>query len=136
MRTENVPALKIHRLSQEQYNNAFTQDRLEENAIYLTPEVVQDVLINKKENITELTFLNFGGVSNTKTVQIGKEDVIEKTNTITDISIKEQADGSVVFTNIMADGSEEQIIIRSNEEGNPSALSYNGVEIPIHFEVE
>lgn len=38
MITENVPILKIHKLSQAQYDREFAAGRIDENAIYLTPE--------------------------------------------------------------------------------------------------
>ena len=38
MKTENLPTLKIHKLSQEQYDREFEAGRTEENAFYLTPE--------------------------------------------------------------------------------------------------
>lgn len=39
MITENVTTLKMHKLTQEQYNRELENGNLEENAIYLTPEV-------------------------------------------------------------------------------------------------
>ena len=39
MITENVPVLKMHKLTQEQYNREFENGNLEENALYLTPEI-------------------------------------------------------------------------------------------------
>ncbi len=38
MIVENLATLKIHRLTQEQYNKALLEGRLEENSLYLTPE--------------------------------------------------------------------------------------------------
>lgn len=38
MTTENISALKIHKMSQEQYNRELAAGRIEENAIYLTPD--------------------------------------------------------------------------------------------------
>lgn len=39
MKTENVSALKIHRLSQEQYDREHQNGNIEENAMYLTPYI-------------------------------------------------------------------------------------------------
>lgn len=39
MITENVSTLKIHKLTQEQYNREFENGTLEESSMYLTPEV-------------------------------------------------------------------------------------------------
>lgn len=38
MIVENLSTLKIHKLSQEQYDNALAAGTLDENAIYLTPD--------------------------------------------------------------------------------------------------
>ena len=38
MTTENISALKIHKMSQEQYDRELAAGRIEENAIYLTPD--------------------------------------------------------------------------------------------------
>lgn len=38
MNTQNLSTLKIHKLSQEQYDRELAAGRLEENAIYLTPD--------------------------------------------------------------------------------------------------
>ena len=38
MLTENLSTLKIHRLTQEQYNRELAAGRIDENAIYLTPD--------------------------------------------------------------------------------------------------
>lgn len=37
-KTQNVPNLRIHKLTQEQYNNALEAGFIEDNAIYLTPD--------------------------------------------------------------------------------------------------
>lgn len=39
MTTENISTLKIHKMSQEQYDRELAAGRIEENAIYLTPDV-------------------------------------------------------------------------------------------------
>ena len=38
MITENVTTLKIHKLTQEQYDTALAAGNLDENALYLTPD--------------------------------------------------------------------------------------------------
>lgn len=35
---ENVPTLKIHKLTQEQYDRELAAGNLDENALYLTPD--------------------------------------------------------------------------------------------------
>jgi hypothetical protein len=37
LKTENLSTLKIHKLSQEQYNREFDAGNIDPNAIYLTP---------------------------------------------------------------------------------------------------
>ena len=38
MKTENLSTLKIHKLSQEQYDRELEAGRIDEGALYLTPE--------------------------------------------------------------------------------------------------
>ena len=38
MITENLSTLKIHKLTQEQYNRALENGTLDDNALYLTPD--------------------------------------------------------------------------------------------------
>lgn len=38
MITESLPALKIHKLTQEQYERALAAGNIDENALYLTPD--------------------------------------------------------------------------------------------------
>ena len=53
MITENVSTLKIHRLTQEQYDRELAAGRLDANAIYLTPDESDNELITV-EDIDEL----------------------------------------------------------------------------------
>ena len=43
MKTENLSTLKIHRLTQEQYNRELEAGRIDENALYLTPDEGSDL---------------------------------------------------------------------------------------------
>ena len=43
MKTENLPALKIHKLSQAQYERELAAGRIDETAIYLTPDETVDL---------------------------------------------------------------------------------------------
>lgn len=38
MKTENLSTLKIHKLTQEQYDRELAAGRIDENALYLTPD--------------------------------------------------------------------------------------------------
>lgn len=51
MKTENLSTLKIHKLTQEQYDRELSAGRIDESAIYLTPdeEVDFDVYATKEE---------------------------------------------------------------------------------------
>lgn len=50
---------------------------------------------------------------------------------ITAIAVTESADGSVTMVNTLADGGTETLVISPDANGNPSKLTYNGIEIPI-----
>jgi hypothetical protein len=39
MKTENVSALKIHKMSQEQFDREFENGNVSDNEMYLTPDV-------------------------------------------------------------------------------------------------
>lgn len=45
MITENLSTLKIHKLTQAQYDRELAAGNLDENALYLTPEEVKDVVV-------------------------------------------------------------------------------------------
>lgn len=57
MRTENLSTLKIHKLTQEQYERELAAGRIDENALYLTPDesisvddVLSDISTNPVQN--------------------------------------------------------------------------------------
>ena len=43
MITENISTLKIHKLTQEQYDRELEAGRIDENALYLTPDEGMDL---------------------------------------------------------------------------------------------
>lgn len=59
MNTENLSTLKIHKLTQEQYDRELSAGRIDENALYLTPDVEVDLsglatledLVNKADKV-------------------------------------------------------------------------------------
>ena len=60
MITENLSTLKIHKLTQEQYDREFVADNLNENEIYLTPDRSISVWQpNTKYRIGDLALVNF-----------------------------------------------------------------------------
>ena len=46
MNTENLSTLKIHKLTQAQYDRELEAGRIEENALYLTPDTVDQYQLN------------------------------------------------------------------------------------------
>ena len=46
MNTENLSILKIHKLSQEQYNRELAAGNIESNSIYLVPDEMQNIIDN------------------------------------------------------------------------------------------
>lgn len=53
MITENVSTLKIHKLTQEQYDTALAAGSLDENALYLTPNADGTLTIANVEGLQE-----------------------------------------------------------------------------------
>ena len=53
MITENVTTLKIHKLTQEQYNTALAAGNLDENALYLTPNADGTLTIANVDGLQE-----------------------------------------------------------------------------------
>ena len=52
MITENLSTLKIHKLTQEQYDREFAAGRIDENALYLTPD--EDIDLSEYVTINQL----------------------------------------------------------------------------------
>lgn len=50
MITEALNTLKIHKLTQEQYDNALATGNIDENAVYLTPEGDISVAVDEDGN--------------------------------------------------------------------------------------
>jgi hypothetical protein len=55
MITENLSTLKIHKLTQEQYDRELASGRLDENALYLTPDEDDYVKNTELEKILNMT---------------------------------------------------------------------------------
>jgi hypothetical protein len=54
--TENISTLKIHKLTQEQYERELAAGNLDENALYLTPDDIT------KENVRQNVIRDFKNV--------------------------------------------------------------------------
>lgn len=66
MFTENVSTLKIHKLTQEQYERELASDKIDETALYLTPD--DNVDLTSDQTITGIkTFSN--------RIQIGESSI-------------------------------------------------------------
>ena len=58
MKYENVSTLQIHKLTQEQYDRALAEGRIDENAIYLTPDEELDLSIYATEEYVDAATKN------------------------------------------------------------------------------
>lgn len=77
MITENLSTLKIHKLTQEQYDRELASGNIDENALYLTPDVVTDVdeLIDMMNEYKEETNTALSGKSDTTHTHDNYEEV-------------------------------------------------------------
>ena len=55
MITENLSTLKIHKLSQEQYDREFAAGNIDNSAIYLTPDTSADVDLSNYATLEQLS---------------------------------------------------------------------------------
>ena len=132
MITENLSTLKIHKLSQEQYNRELAAGRLDETALYLTPEETIDFSVyatvaqlNDKINTDNLIHESFGAAVAELSELVG----IEKVETQISNAIKDKADkadlehthpelelaaGAVLFTSAQELDAYEQEQARAN----------------------
>ena len=53
MKTENLSTLKIHKLTQKQYDNAVKTGNIDETALYLTPDSEEIILKSSSEGSTK-----------------------------------------------------------------------------------
>lgn len=60
-------------------------------------------------------------------------NIVTGQRALTAIAITEAADGSVTIVDTLEGGVTETIVIGADESGNPSSLTYNGVEIPLSW---
>ena len=70
MNVSNLPILKMHKLTNDQFNRAFEAENIDEHALYLTPDIVPDVIIDKTDTVTKVDFINFGETTSVKTIEV------------------------------------------------------------------
>lgn len=59
MNTENLSTLKIHKLTQEQYDRELDAGRIDENALYLTPDKEIDLSSYATHEYVDTALANF-----------------------------------------------------------------------------
>ncbi len=59
------------------------------------------------------------------------DDVLAAIPTVTDVTVTENADGSVTMVNTLSDGSTETIVVTADADGNPNSMTVNGAVIPV-----
>lgn len=87
MITENLSALKIHKLTQAQYNRERDANRLEENVFYLTPDEVLDTTFSVDGNAADTKVVGdlLGNFTELKTTN--KNDIVSIVNELHDLII-------------------------------------------------
>lgn len=84
MKTENLSTLKIHKLSQEQYNREVQNGTIDENALYLTPD----------EEIDLTPYPTLEHVSNTYETKVEAIEKLTEAKTYTDIVASGKSDSN------------------------------------------
>ena len=104
MITENLSTLKIHKLTQAQYNRELAAGRIDENALYLTPDEERGTNITTKA----ITLYAAGWTNLSQTVSVDRVD-IDNTIVVTSsptshaaygeagVYCLEQSDGTLTF---------------------------------------
>ena len=73
MKVENISTLKIHKLTQEQYDRELAAGRIDENAIYLTPDKEIDLSdYAKKTEINDILISMFNAIGSISETDIAK----------------------------------------------------------------
>jgi hypothetical protein len=108
----------------------------------MADKAISELTAAKQVTPTDLFVLDQDGVAKKLTGQILKEwlrSICKEDNasvsgsgvTVTDVSVTENADGSVTMVNTLSDGSAETIVVTADENGNPNGLTVNGTAIPV-----
>ena len=150
---ENLSTLKIHKLSQAQYDRELAAGRIDENALYLTPDdeggsiaehnsaldahsnmgwlTSEDVATSDPTPLDADTLDGYDASYFDEQIDELREIVNRDNLSITSISVTEASDGTVTITSILDNDDVETVVIIADANGNPSALTYNGIPIPI-----
>lgn len=96
--TETLPTLKIHRLTQEEYDQELENGTLEENALYLTPEEEIDLSgyatveqLNDKANISHTH-----EISDVNNLQVSLDEILVDTKSYTDNAVAQKAQVQII----------------------------------------
>lgn len=128
MITENLSTLKIHQLTQKQYNREFESGTIDKNALYLTPEEAIDLSnyvtleqLNEKADAihTHELVQPYDTISGVATITVEHASTTEHDLTVV-LSSETYSDFSDI-TVILTSGDEEQIVV-ANTNGNVIGL--------------
>lgn len=98
MITENLSTLKIHKLTQAQYNRALAAGNIDENALYLTPDEKQNITITSS-NWTNLSqTVSVAGITDSTTVIVAPAPSSHSSYCEAGVYCSAQANGSLTFT--------------------------------------
>lgn len=100
MNTENLETLKIHRLTQAQYDRELAAGNIDENALYLTPDTAADLSgyatieqLNEKSDI-----FHTHEIDDVNNLQISLDELLETSKSYTDEAISTIADENRTHT--------------------------------------
>ena len=98
MITNNISTLKIHKLTQEQYERELNAGRIDENALYLTPDEVGDVVdLASDQTITGSKIFKKGIVIGENGVQLSydAEEGAMRFSFLTAATVEEETDEEI-----------------------------------------
>ena len=104
MITENLSTLKIHKLTQEQYDRELAAGNIDANALYLTPEEeMQEKHIAKPISLSVSNWsnlsqtINVSGVTTDNTIIATPAPISRSAYVESDVYCDSQANGSLTF---------------------------------------
>ena len=102
MTTENLSTLKIHRLTQDQYNRELASGNIDENALYLTPDESADLsAYATKEQLNEKANTEHNHeISDISSLQTAIDTVLASANSYTDTKVSNVASDTAIDNKI------------------------------------